>query len=187
MPTEDLFSYVTVDTSTRLIHDCYVKCKLRYGQYSKLRLHSASWFRDYPQQPILKAEVELILLLVPIEQLPCMLPQSRSHFLASLFLQVARHLGQRRVQLLLRRCRRSPNLLGRSNSPASQQPRTPAGHFCTFDQFCHQSWSLPCNLWHQTLQTGSLEQSRSCETASVFLSPTRLSFKLCSSFSLSPP
>merc|ERR1719234_3043494 len=109
---------------------------------------------------ILKAEVELILLLVPIKQLPCMLPQYRSHFLASLFLlQVAWHLGQRRVQLLFRRCRRGPNLLGRSNSPASQQPRTPAGHFCTFDQFCHQSWSLPCNLRHQTLQTGSLEQS----------------------------
>ena len=54
-------------------------------------------------------------------------------------------------------------------SPASQQPRPPAGHFCTFDQFCHQSWSSACNLWHQTLQTGFLEQSTTFEPASVVL------------------
>ena len=65
MPTEDLFSYITVDTSTRLIHDCYVKCKLRYGQYSKL---SASWFRDYPQQPILRERLFVMIkvILIPV-------------------------------------------------------------------------------------------------------------------------
>ena len=54
--------------STRLIHDCYVKCKLRYGQYSKLRLHSASWFRDYPQQPILRERLFVMIkvILIPV-------------------------------------------------------------------------------------------------------------------------
>ena len=111
----------------------------------------------------LEAEVEFILLLVPIEQLPCMLPHTGPHFLTSLLLQ-ARDLGEGRVELLLRRGCWGPNLLGGSNSPderiqgwwnsvenvrrkllspASQQARTPGGHFCTFDQFCHQSMSSP--------------------------------------------
>ena len=68
-------------------------------------------------------------------------------------------------------------------SPASQQPRSPAGHFCTFDQFCHQSWSSACNLWHQTLQTGFLEQSTTFEPASVVLTSPPHGFKLLSSCS----
>ena len=41
-----------------VIHDYYVKCKLRYGQYSKLRLHSASLVRGLP--PTTDSEGEVI-------------------------------------------------------------------------------------------------------------------------------
>ena len=52
----------------------------------------------------LEAEVEFIFLLVSIEQLSGVLPQTRSYFLSpSLRLLQARNLGEGRIQLLLRR------------------------------------------------------------------------------------